>query len=199
MAGDRTPGGDAARRVILLGPPNSGKGTQAKILAERLGLPHVSTGDMLREACDAGTELGERVRDILAAGELVDDGTMADLMAVRLSKEDARDGFLLDGYPRTERQVEDLERILGDTPIDRVVLIDVPEDELIERGLGRGREDDTEEVIRKRIRVYQKQTEPLVEHYGNKGVLQTVDGDRSIEQVTEKLLEVLGVSARAGA
>ena len=199
MAADRFSSGDAACRVILLGPPNSGKGTQAKILAERLGVPHVSTGDMLREACDAGTELGERVRDILAAGELVDDDTMADLVAVRLSREDARDGFLLDGYPRTERQAEDLERILGETPIHRVVLIDVPEDELIERGLGRGREDDTEEVIRKRIRVYRKQTEPVVEHYGNMGVLVTVDGDRPIEEVTEELLEVLGVSARAGA
>lgn len=197
MAGDRADG--HARRVILLGPPNSGKGTQAKILAERLEVPHISTGDMLREACDAGTELGERVRHILAAGELVDDDTMADLVAARLSREDARDGFLLDGYPRTERQVEDLERILGDTAVDRVVLIDVPEDELIQRGLGRGREDDTEEVIRKRIRVYRKQTEPLVEHYGNIGVLETVDGDRPIEQVTEELLEVLGVSARAEA
>jgi len=198
VAADRSPGSDAARRVILLGPPNSGKGTQAKLLAERLEVPHVSTGDMLREACDAGTELGERVRDILAAGELVDDDTMADLVAARLSREDARDGFLLDGYPRTRRQAEDLERILGEAPVDTVVLIDVPEEELVERGLGRGREDDTEEVIRKRIRVYRRQTEPLVEHYGNKGVLETVDGDRPIERVTEELLEVLGISAPAG-
>jgi adenylate kinase len=199
VAADSSRGGDAAHRVLLLGPPNSGKGTQAKILAEHLEVPHVSTGDMLREACDAGTELGERVRGILAAGELVDDDTMAGLVAERLSREDAHDGFLLDGYPRTLRQVEDLERILGETAVDTVALIEVPEEELIERGLGRGREDDTEEVIRKRIQVYRRQTEPLVEHYGNMGVLEKVDGDRPIADVTEQLLDVLGIATRTGA
>lgn len=188
-----------ARRVILLGPPNSGKGTQARILAERLGVPHVSTGDMLREARDAGTPLGERVKNLLAAGELVDDDTMADLVAERLSREDAREGFLLDGYPRTPRQAEDLERIVGDRAIDAVVLIAVPEEVLVQRGLARGREDDSEEVIRRRIRVYREQTEPLVEHYGNKGLVEEVDGDRPIAEVTEQIADVLeiGVAGKA--
>lgn len=183
----------AARRVILLGPPNSGKGTQAAFIAERLGIHHISTGDMLREARDAGTELGERVKGLLAAGELVDDDTMADLVAERLSRPDAGEGFLLDGYPRTMRQVEDLDRILGGAEVEAVVLIDVPEAVLVERGLGRGREDDTEEVIRKRIRVYREQTEPLVDHYRNRGRLERVDGDRPIAEVTDQVLEALGV------
>jgi len=179
--------------VVLLGPPSSGKGTQAEILAEHLGVPHISTGDMLREARDAGTELGERVESILSAGELVDDDTMADLVAERLSRRDAQQGFLLDGYPRTLRQVRDLEGLLGSSDVDAVLFIDVPEEALVERGLGRGREDDTEEVIRKRIAVYREQTEPLVEHYGNSGVLETVDGNRPIEDVTAEILESLGL------
>ena len=186
-----------ARRVILLGPPNSGKGTQAAFVAERLGIPHISTGDMLREARDAGTELGERVKSLLAAGELVDDDTMADLVAERLARPDAREGFLLDGYPRTMRQVHDLDRILGGTEVEAVILIEVPEEVLVERGLGRGREDDTEEVIRKRIRVYREQTEPLVDHFRNRGRLEEVDGDRPIAEVTEQVLETLGVSQKA--
>lgn len=186
-----------ARRVILLGPPNSGKGTQAAFVAERLGIPHISTGDMLREARDAGTELGERVKSLLAAGELVDDDTMADLVAERLARPDAREGFLLDGYPRTMRQVHDLDRILGGTEVEAVILIEVPEEVLVERGLGRGREDDTEEVIRKRIRVYREQTEPLVDHFRNRGRLEEVDGDRPIAEVTEQVLEALGVSQKA--
>lgn len=193
MAVDSPPRGTATRRVVLLGPPSSGKGTQAEILAEHLGVPHISTGDMLREARDAGTELGERVESILSAGELVDDDTMADLVAERLSRRDAQQGFLLDGYPRTLRQVRDLDQLLGSSDVDAVLLIDVPEEVLVKRGLGRGREDDTEAVIRKRIAVYREQTEPLVEHYGNSGVLETVDGNRPIEEVTAEILETLGL------
>lgn len=193
MAVDSPPTATSTRRVVLLGPPSSGKGTQAEILAEHLGVPHISTGDMLREARDAGTELGERVESILSAGELVDDDTMADLVAERLSRRDAQQGFLLDGYPRTLRQVRDLEGLLGSSDVDAVLFIDVPEEALVERGLGRGREDDTEEVIRKRIAVYREQTEPLVEHYGNSGVLETVDGNRPIEDVTAEILESLGL------
>ena len=147
---------------------------------------------MLREARDAGTELGARVESILSAGELVDDDTMADLVAERLSRPDAQQGFLLDGYPRTPRQVRDLDRLLGSTELDAVLLIDVPEEVLVQRGLGRGRDDDTEEVIRRRIAVYREQTEPLVEHYGNSGVLETVDGDRPIDEVSAEILERLG-------
>lgn len=189
----------SASHVVLLGPPNSGKGTQARTLASRLEVPHVSTGDMLREACEAGTELGRRVQDILASGELVDDETMAELVEQRLSRKDAHHGFILDGYPRTARQARDLERILGGSSIDSVVLLEVPESELVRRGLARGREDDSEEVIRKRIRVYREQTEPLIEHYGNIGTVERVRGDRPIAEVTEDILSLLGVSERAEA
>lgn len=191
------------RRVVLLGPPNSGKGTQAAFLAERLGVPHVSTGDMLREACEAGTELGERVKGLMADGLLVDDDTMADLVRERLGRQDALAGFLLDGYPRTLRQVRDLETLLseveGQDDPDAVVLIDVPEDELVRRGLARGREDDTAEVIRKRIQVYREQTEPLVEYFdsrdGNSELLHRVDGNRPIEAVTGRIFATLGLES----
>lgn len=193
MAGVENHDAEHARRIVLLGPPNSGKGTQAKLIAVRLGIPAISTGDMLRQARDAGTGLGDRVRDILASGELVDDDTMAEVVEDRLARADARDGFLLDGYPRTPRQVRDLEKILeGREPLDAVVLIEVPEEVLVERALGRGREDDREEIARKRIEVYREKTEPLVEHYGNLGLLEEVNGNRPIEEVTAQILGVLG-------
>lgn len=194
MAGVEPAADGVARRIILLGPPNSGKGTQAKRIAEDLGIPAISTGDIFREARDAGTELGNRVRDILASGELVDDATTAELVRDRLSRPDAQGGYLLDGYPRTLRQVHDLEQILeGEPPLEAVVLIEVPEQVLIERALGRGREDDREEIARKRIEVYREKTEPLVEYYGNLSLLREVDGNRPIEVVTSQILDVLGV------
>ena len=183
-----------ARRVVLLGPPNSGKGTQAAILAERLGVPAISTGDMLRAARAAGTPLGENVAGIMASGRLVDDETMAEVVRERLSSEDARDGFLLDGYPRTLRQVADLEEIVGDrqgSAVEAVLLIRVPEEELVRRGLARGREDDQEQVIRERLKVYDEQTEPLVGYYKNLGLLEEVDGHRSVEEVTRQLVRAL--------
>jgi adenylate kinase len=183
-----------ARRVVLLGPPNSGKGTQAAILAERLGVPAISTGDMLRAARAAGTPLGEKVAGIMASGKLVDDETMAEVVRERLSSEDARDGFLLDGYPRTLRQVADLEEIVGDRPglaVEAVLLIRVPEEELVRRGLARGREDDQEQVIRERLKVYDEQTEPLVGYYKNLGLLEEVDGHRPVEEVTRQLVRAL--------
>ena len=183
-----------AKRVVLLGPPNSGKGTQAAILAERLGVPAISTGDMLRAARAAGTPLGEKVAGIMASGKLVDDETMAEVVRERLSSEDARDGFLLDGYPRTLRQVADLEEIVGDRPgsaVEAVLLIRVPEEELVRRGLARGREDDQEQVIRERLKVYDEQTEPLVGYYRNLGLLEEVDGHRPVEEVTRQLVRAL--------
>lgn len=183
-----------ARRVVLLGPPNSGKGTQAAILAERLGVPAISTGDMLRAARAAGTPLGEKVAGIMAAGKLVDDETMAEVVRERLSSEDARDGFLLDGYPRTLRQVADLEEIVGDrqgSAVEAVLLIRVPEEELVRRGLARGREDDQEQVIRERLKVYDEQTEPLVGYYRNLGLLEEADGHRPVEEVTRQLVRAL--------
>lgn len=186
-----------ARRIVLLGPPNCGKGTQAKLIAEAIGIPAISTGDMLREARDAGSALGNRVRGIMASGELVDDETMAEVVRERLAREDAQNGYLLDGYPRTLRQVDDLEKILaGRKPLDAVVLIDVPSEVLVQRALGRGREDDREEIVRKRIQVYHEKTEPLVSSYGNMSLLRKVDGNRPIDVVTSQILGVLGQPGR---
>lgn len=187
------------RRLILLGPPNSGKGTQAAILAERLGIPAISTGEMLRAARDAGSELGRKVAGIMATGELVDDDTMKEVVRERLARQDARGGYLLDGYPRTMRQVRHLEEILGNTDgIDCVLLIRVPDEELIRRALERGREDDQEEVVRQRLNVYEEKTEPLIGYYRKLGLLREVDGHRPIEEVTSQLMEALGAESQEG-
>jgi adenylate kinase len=183
------------RRVVLLGPPGAGKGTQAQFLAARLGVPAISTGDMLREAVAEGSELGERVQGIMASGALVDDATMADVVRERLAKPDARDGFLLDGYPRTLPQAETLAGILRDAgrKLDAVLLVEVPEDELVRRALLRQRADDKEEVIRERLRVYREKTQPLIGYYEQRGLLRPIDGHRPIEEVTPHMLAALGL------
>ncbi|HEY9420961.1 MAG TPA: nucleoside monophosphate kinase, partial [Thermoanaerobaculia bacterium] len=146
-------GAEKGARVVLLGPPGAGKGTQAQVLCQRLGVPAISTGDMLREAVSEGSELGRKVQDIMASGALVDDGTMAEVVRERLAKPDTGGGFLLDGYPRTLPQAETLAGILRELgkELDAVLLVDVPEDELVRRTLLRGRADDKEDVIRERL------------------------------------------------
>jgi adenylate kinase len=183
-------------KVVLLGPPGAGKGTQAQALCERLGVPAISTGDMLREAVTEGSELGHRVQDIMASGALVDDGTMAEVVRERLARPDARRGFLLDGYPRTLSQAETLEGILAgmSEELDAVLLVEVPEEELVRRALLRGRADDSEGVIRERLRVYREKTAPLIGYYRERGLLRPIDGHRSIEDVTAQMLDGLGVS-----
>ncbi len=187
--------GAGKKRIVFLGPPNSGKGTQAKVLAEALGIPAISTGEMLRAAVDAGTELGRRIAGVMARGDLVDDDLMADVVRDRLSQGDATEGFLLDGYPRTAAQAATLEEILGEryAELHDVVLIDAPEEVLVQRALGRGREDDREEVVRERLRVYQQKTAPLVDFYEVKGLLRRIDGDQSIEEVGRQVRASLGV------
>lgn len=182
------------KRVVLLGPPGSGKGTQAERLARKLGVPAISTGEMLRGAAAAGTPLGKRVEGIMLQGHLVDDQTMADVVRERLEQDDARQGFLLDGYPRTMPQAETLEAILDaqGTRLEAVVLIEVPEPVLVERALSRRRPDDTDEVIRERLSVYGKDTEPVAGYYRGRGLLQAVDGDQPIDRVTAALLAALG-------
>ena len=186
----------SGRYLVLLGPPGAGKGTQAQVLCERLKIPAISTGDMLREAVAEGSELGRRVQDIMASGALVDDGTMAEVVRERLAKPDARQGFLLDGYPRTLPQAETLEGILDgmSEELDAVLLVEVPEGELVRRMLLRGRADDTEVVVRERLRVYREKTEPLIGYYRERGLLRPIDGDRPIEEVTAQVLDDLGVS-----
>lgn len=184
-------------RLILLGAPGSGKGTQAVFLAERLGVPAISTGEMLRQAVDAGSTLGERVKAIMSSGELVDDETMAEVVRERLGQADASAGFILDGYPRTLGQADTLAAILADRgwSLNAVVFIAVPEDELIRRALARQRADDQEEVIRQRQQVYRHSTQPLIDHYRTQALLLEIDGYQGIDDVAssiESALEVLG-------
>ena len=184
--------------LVLLGPPGSGKGTQAALLADRLGIPAISTGEIVRGAIASGSDLGRRIEQIVSAGELVDDGTMGEIVRRRLSQDDASGGFLLDGYPRTLPQAATLEAVLGDLgrSISAVIVMDVAEDELVERMLGRGRSDDREDVIRRRLTVYRHQTEPLIEHYRDLGTRLEIDGSQPIEAVNSAILSALGVESR---
>jgi adenylate kinase len=180
-------------RLIFLGPPGSGKGTQAKLLAERLGVPAISTGDMLREAVRRGTPLGRRAQAIMEAGELVPDEVVIGLVRERTGLPDARNGFLLDGFPRTIEQAEALDRILegNGAAVDGVINLLVPEGTLVERLLGRatleGRSDDRRETVAERLRVYREKTAPLVEHYRGLGLLLDVDGSGSVEEVAGRI------------
>jgi len=168
---------DGSLKVVFLGPPGSGKGTRRPFSPRGWEAPAISTGDMLREAVAARSPLGQRVQNIMAAGLLVDDDTMSEVVRDRLSR--SPNGFLLDGYPRTLPQAVTLSSILaklGGGPLTPVLLVDVPEEELVRRALARKREDDTEEVIRKRLWVYREQTVPLIGYYGGLGLLREIDG-----------------------
>ncbi len=185
---------DGGRRVVFLGPPGSGKGTQATALARELGIPAISTGDMLREAVANGSELGRRVRRIMESGDLVGDDLMAEVVTERLDQSDTERGFLLDGYPRTASQAETLRGILegGDETLDHVVFIDVPEEELVRRAILRQRgADDKEDVVRERLRVYREKTEPLVDYYRGKGLLREIDGNRPVDEVRRSILDAI--------
>lgn len=177
-------------RLVFLGPPGSGKGTQAEILSAKLGVPAISTGDMLRAAVAAGSTLGERVDAIMRRGALVDDETMAEVVRERLAADDVN-GFILDGYPRTVDQAETLHGIV-DGDLHAVLLFDVPEEELIRRTLARRREDDEEEVIRRRLEVYHRETEPLVDYYGRRDLLRRIDGHRTIDEVARLVEGAVG-------
>ena len=183
----------SAMRIVLLGPPGSGKGTQAEILAKSLGVPAISTGEMLRDAVAAASPLGLKVNEIMAAGELVDDETMAEVIRERMNGNDAQKGFVLDGYPRTLAQAATLKEILDRSGrrLDAVVQIEVPESELVSRALGRKRADDSEEVILQRLEVYHRQTEPLVAFYRERSLLRDVDGHQSIEEVSASIRDAL--------
>ncbi|OFV84954.1 MAG: adenylate kinase [Acidobacteria bacterium RBG_16_64_8] len=193
---DAAADGERGLRVVLLGAPGSGKGTQAAILSTRWGVPAISTGEMLREAVAAGSELGGRVAGVMATGELVEDGLMAEVVRERLGRKDASLGFLLDGYPRTPLQACTLEGMLkeADSELDAVVLLEVPEEVLVARAVARNRPDDRAEIVRERLRVYRERTEPLVGYYDERGLLRRIDGDRPVEEVTERILEAVAGS-----
>lgn len=180
-------------RAVLLGAPGCGKGTQAERLETALGVPAISTGDLLRQAVAMKTSLGERVASTLASGQLVGDDLMADIVRSRLQRDDAADGFVLDGYPRTIGQAETLEEILGQggTLLDAVIFLDVAEEILVQRALARRREDDKEPVVRRRLALYREKTAPLIEHYRERGLLRSIDGDRPVGEVTQCILAAI--------
>ncbi len=178
-------------RVVLVGPPGAGKGTQADTLSERLGVPHVSTGDLFRQHIDANTDLGHQVKDILDAGGLVPDELTIELVHDRFAQPDTAEGFLLDGFPRNVTQANLLSKMLAesDDKLDAVIELAVDEDVLVDRLLARGRNDDTEDVIRHRLQVYRSETEPLLDYY--RDLLITVNGVGEVDEVSERILRAL--------
>jgi adenylate kinase len=193
-----------ALNILMLGPQGAGKGTQAKRLAEAYGIPHVSTGDMLRAAIAHGTELGQRVKPILGSGQLVPDNLMIELIRERLQEPDTAAGFILDGFPRTFVQAEALEPMLREIgkPLSAVLVLQLPEDVAIERLLRRaeieGRSDDTPEAIRTRLDLFRKETEPLIEWYRIRSNVAPIHGGRTENEVfaeIEQALDQLGEDA----
>lgn len=188
-------------RLLIIGPPGAGKGTQAAAIAERYGVPAISTGDIFRANIKGGTELGKRVQEIIERGELVPDSLTNEIVADRLAQPDAAPGFLLDGYPRTVDQVHALDGMLEGASLDAVVLIEADVDAVVARLLKRaeieGRADDTEDVIRHRQEVYAQQTAPLVELFSERGILVTVDGLGSVEDVAARI--AAGLEAKLAA
>jgi adenylate kinase len=187
----------SARRLLLLGPPGAGKGTQAQLLVERLGIPQISTGDMLRAAVAAGSEVGRQAKSYMDAGKLVPDAVVIGVAEQRLGRPDAKQGFILDGFPRTAAQAEALDRMLPTLGcrLERCVALTVDEDELVKRLLRRaeleGRSDDNETSIRTRMREYREKTEPLIAYYRGRGVLREVDGLGEIEDVARRIAQAL--------
>ncbi len=210
--------------LILLGPPGGGKGTQAKRIVEKYGIPQISTGDILRDAVAKGTELGKKAKEYMDRGELVPDEVVIGIVRERLSQPDCEKGFILDGFPRTIKQAEALDEILEEMnkKIDAVIDIEVPDEEIIKRIVYRRtckncgavynliysppkednkcdkcggelyqRDDDKEETVKERLRVYKEQTQPLIDYYKNKGVLYTVDGTKSIDEVWSQIEDIL--------
>jgi adenylate kinase len=184
-------------RLIFMGPPGAGKGTQAQVVAERFGIPAISTGDIFRANVSQGTELGVEAKRYMDAGEYVPDSVTNLMVRHRIDEPDAEKGFLLDGYPRTLSQVDELDGMIRFTGhrLDGVVVLTVDADELVrrltERAQSEGRSDDTEEVVRRRQEVYAEQTAPLIEVYRERGLVHEVDGIGEVDEVTQRILDSL--------
>jgi len=178
-------------KLLFVGPPGSGKGTQAVAVADRLGIPHISTGDMFRRHVTGGTALGRQVQALMEAGEYVPDEITGRMLADRLTYADVAQGFILDGFPRTIAQARLLDELLGADPLDRVVSLEVEDDDLIGRMLSRGRADDTPDTIRRRLEVYRSQTAPLLDFYADRNLIEPVDGSGLIPEITERIMGVL--------
>jgi adenylate kinase len=180
-------------RLIFLGPPGSGKGTQAQELARTHAIPHISTGDILRVAVSQKTTLGLQAGAYMDAGDLVPDSLILEMVRDRLTQTDTNSGWLLDGFPRTVTQATFLDQLLQEISqsCDAVINFDVPDENLVQRLLERGREDDNEDVIRNRLEVYRKQTAPLIDFYQERHILVIIDGSQSIERVASDLASVI--------
>ncbi len=194
-------------KLILLGPPGAGKGTQAQRLQEAYGLIQLSTGDMLRAAVKAGTEVGKKAEAIMARGDLVPDEIVVGIIADRIEQPDAKKGYILDGFPRNVAQAEALDKMLAGkgTKLDAVVELEVDDKILLGRIEGRAaqtaggpRADDNADALAKRLKVYHEQTAPLVAYYKKQGVLKGVDGMKDIDDVTRQIEAVLGLGAKKG-
>lgn len=187
-------------RLLLIGPPGAGKGTQATRLGEHFGIPAISTGDIFRENVKNETELGKKAQSYMDAGENVPDSLTNDLVQDRLNQADCADGFLLDGYPRTAAQVDALEDMLAaqstrlDAAVELVADVEVVVDRLRQRSIDQGRSDDSEDVVRHRLEVYAEQTAPLIEVFQQRGLLVAVDGIGPIDEITERIVARLAAA-----
>jgi adenylate kinase len=184
--------------ILILGAPGSGKGTQGTILAGRLGLPKITTGDIFRAAMKDGTPLGVQAKQYYDKGQLVPDSVILDLIKGELSQPEAKDGAVLDGFPRTAAQAELVDRTLGERGqrLNHILLLDVTEEELLKRMQQRarieGRSDDTPEAIKTRLQVYQRDTAPLIAHYAQRGIVHRVPGTGTVEQIAEEIKRIIG-------